>query len=167
MRLLVFVFATAFFAVSAGCVAHVDSRHSSGHGRTVVVVGAGHTCFDSCDHFELDGVWYIETGHRHRSGCGHFLSGGRWIVHKSDGKPGQGPPPKNKPDKGGDHDNRDGDKHDNKGKDKGGDHDNRDRDKDKHDDKGKEKHDDKDKDKGKDKDKDKDKGKDKDKDKDD
>lgn len=81
----------AALLIPAGCVAHVDShssRSSHPHGgppgqtKKVVVVESSHVCFDSCDHFFLDGVWYIETGHRHGSGCGHYLVKGKWGKHK-------------------------------------------------------------------------------------
>jgi hypothetical protein len=85
--------AAALMAATAGCVAVVEDRHSShphggppGQTKKVVVVDAGHFCVDSCDHFYLDGVWYIEVGHRHGPGCGHYLVKGKWGKHKGDDK---------------------------------------------------------------------------------
>ena len=94
MRKLCGSLALAVMMAVAGCVAHVDSHHgSSGHphgappgqAKKVVVVEASHFCVDSCDHFYLDGVWYIETGHKHGYNCGHYLVNGKWGKHKGGG----------------------------------------------------------------------------------
>lgn len=100
------LFLSAFLLASAaGCVAVVEDRHgrsSHPHGgppgqtKKVVVVESSHFCVDSCDHFHLDGVWYIEVGHRHGSGCGHYLVKGKWGKHKGDDHPGEGHGPKDK-----------------------------------------------------------------------
>ena len=103
MRGILLALSAALIASTAGCVAHVESRHSSSHPHggppgqmKKVVVVEGHTCFDSCDHFYLDGVWYVETGHRHGASCGHYLVNGKWGKHKGDGG---GPKDKDKDDK--------------------------------------------------------------------
>ena len=95
MRRFGLALAAVVLAATAGCVAVVEERHGpSGHphggppGQTkkVVVVDAGHICAASCDHSYLDGVWYLEVGHRHGPGCGHYLVKGKWGKHKGDDK---------------------------------------------------------------------------------
>jgi hypothetical protein len=121
MRRFILGAAAVVLAAVIGCVAHVHS--DAPYGRTVVVVDAGHVCYDSCEHFYLDGVWYIERGHRHGPNCGHFLVKGKWGRYKDDDHPGKGPPDKVK-DKDKDNDkNQDKDKDKGKGKDKDKDHD--------------------------------------------
>ena len=91
MKRLGLAMAAGFLSATVGCVAVVESdghSSSSGHSRKVVVVSAGHICLDSCDHFFLDGVWYVEVGHRHSSSCGHYLVNGKWGRVKGDGPPG-------------------------------------------------------------------------------
>jgi len=105
MRKFALILATAFMAGGAGCVAHVEGHHSGsshphggppGQAKKVVVVEASHFCVDSCDHFWLDGVWYIEVGHRHGPSCGHYLVKGKWGKNKGDDHPGEGKGPKDK-----------------------------------------------------------------------
>jgi hypothetical protein len=49
-----------------------------GQTRKVVVVEASHVCLEVCLHFCIDGVWYLEDGHKHGGECGHFLVDGKW-----------------------------------------------------------------------------------------
>jgi len=97
MRIIALSFAAALWAASAGCIVHTsDHPHGGppGQARTVVVVEASHICADTCAHFYLDGVWYIETGHRHSANCGHYLVKGKWGGYKGDDSshPHGGPP---------------------------------------------------------------------------
>lgn len=96
---------SVLLVTAAGCVATVDGGHGStrhphggppGQMKKTVIVDAGHTCFDSCDHYCIDGIWYVETGHRHGAGCGHFLVKGKWGKDKDDDPPGKGHGPKDK-----------------------------------------------------------------------
>ena len=61
--------------------------------KQVVVVEATHVCIAACEHFFIDGIWYLEVGHKHGDGCGHFLVEGKW------GDKEKGPKDKDKKDK--------------------------------------------------------------------
>jgi len=107
MRGIRLALATALLTATAGCVAVVEDRHSSSgnpHGgppgqMKKVVVTEGHVCFDSCEHFYIDGVWYIETGHHHGPSCGHYLVNGKWGKHKGEIKNEDKQGPKDKDEK--------------------------------------------------------------------
>jgi len=77
MRRFALSLAAGILAGAAGCVVVADDTGHS-HGR-VVVVASNHICTGACDHYYLDGVWYVvEVGHRHGPGCGHVLVAGKW-----------------------------------------------------------------------------------------
>jgi hypothetical protein len=71
-----------------------------GQTKKIVVVEVSHICIETCDHFWLDGVWYVETGHKHSSSCGHYLVDGKWGKAKGHDKDkDKGPKDKDKKDK--------------------------------------------------------------------
>lgn len=67
--------AAVILAVTAGCAARSSPPPQA---RRSVAVEDAHVCIGACDHFFVDGGWYIETGHRHGPNCGHHLVNGRW-----------------------------------------------------------------------------------------
>lgn len=48
--------------------------------QDVVEVDSRHRCDDYCSHYNHEGHWYSDRGHRHGPGCGHALRGGIWIT---------------------------------------------------------------------------------------
>lgn len=89
---------TLAILLSAGCTVHSSPPPQY---RRADPVEDSHACVGACDHFIVDGGWYVEVGHKHGPNCGHVLVNGKWTKQKGPDKGAvdPGPPPQDKKDK--------------------------------------------------------------------